>query len=151
MCIIRTKNLFHVTPLLLIAILLGMTLCMGCLKRTPSHQTPPVWINTPPEKHYVGSAYYGIETEEGARRNSVADAINSLLPLKAGVAMVSSDIRQKVESKFTDSKETVQATASISTNATIDGKDININIRIIEFWKNPKKGAVYVLVQDLDP
>ena len=148
---------FTVTPkykrgyLLLLAVLLGLTVGVGCGKRSPPPRTPPDWVEAPPHNHYVGSAYYGVETEDGARRNAVADAINSLLVLKGGVATVSSEVRQDVESRILDSGETVSATATVSTSATIAGQDIPVNVRIIEFWKNHQRGMVHVLVQDLNP
>ncbi len=146
-----TINRFQVVHPPLLAVVLGLMIVVGCVKHSPPLIASPAWIDVPPAKHYVGSASYGVETEKGARRSAVADAISSLLPLKAGVAMVSSDVRQKVESSVRDSNETVRAIASISTRATIDGKDIDVNVRIIEFWKNSKKGTVYVLIEDLKP
>ena len=137
--------------LLLLGVVLGLLFGVGCVKRSPPHRIPPDWVDAPPLNHYVGSAYYGVETEEGARRNAVADAVNNLLVLKGGVATVSSEVRQEVESRVRDSSEAVSATATISTSASIAGEGILVNVRIIEFWKNPQRGMVHVLVQDLNP
>ena len=113
---VATSKYKRVRPLLL-AVVLGLLAGAGCLKRSPPPGVSPAWIDTPPRNHYVGSAYYGVETEDGARRNAVADAISSLLVLKAGVATVSSEVRQAVESRVRDSSEKVSATATISTNS----------------------------------
>ena len=98
------------------------------------------------EKRTTGVASYAIFGELHARKKSLGRALATLVALKSGTA----DVTENVVRQQLSTAHSYSDNSRINTQLTIQGKQIPLNIRIVEYRKNQNTQQVWVLIEDLD-
>ena len=115
-----------------------------------SQNQKPDWINKVPVGHYLGQASYALQTVKQAREKALNTAVSLMVAAKAGnTAEVSGDVQNKTTSVIRGGRESLTNSSTINTTVTISGKEIPVQFRIIEFWRDREAGYIYVLIEDL--
>jgi len=149
---ILSKQLLQAFSLLLLA----SCLTISCSQKSSSLPQPvnqdqrPNWIEKSIDGHYAGQSSYALQTLKQAREKALNNAVSSMLAAKAGnTAEVSSEIQNTMTSVLRGSRESPTGSATINTTATISGKEIPVQFRVVEYWQDRENGYIYVLIEDL--
>jgi len=98
------------------------------------------------EQRTTGVASYAIFGEQHARKQALIRALATVVTLKSGTADVTEHvIRQQLSTHHSYSDN-----SRINTHLTVRGQQIPLNIRLLEYWKDPNTQQVWVLIEDLD-
>ena len=116
------------------------------------HQTPrPDWIDRVPAGHYLGQSSYALQTVKQAREKAANTALSLMVAAKAGnTADVSGEVQNKTTSAIRGGRESLTNSSTINTTVTISGKEIPVQFRILEYWRDRESGYIYALIEDLD-
>ena len=111
----------------------------------------PAWINKVPAAHYLGQSSYALQTVKQAREKAVNTAVSLMVAAKAGnTAEVIGEVQNKTTSTIKGGRESLANSSTINTTVTISGKEIPVQFRIAEFWRDRESGYIYVLIEDLN-
>ena len=98
----------------------------------------------------MGQSSYALRTVQQAREKALNKAVSSMLHAKAGsTADVNSDIQDTTATVLKGNRETLTGSSTISVTATISGKKIPVQFRVVEYWRDRENGYIYVLIEDL--
>ena len=74
-----------------------------------------------------------------------------MVAAKAGnTAEVIGEVQNKTTSTIKGGRESLANSSTINTTVTISGKEIPVQFRIAEFWRDRESGYIYVLIEDLN-
>lgn len=141
---------------LILCTLFGFFLLSACFSRqdpSPPQQNSegrPTWIDKVPEQHYLGQSSYALRTVKQAREQAIQGAIALMVAAKAGsTADVIGDVQNSMTSILSGNQEQIRSASTINTTVSIQGQEIPVQFRVVEFWQDRSGGYIYVLLEDL--